>query len=58
MCFTLNSTQNDADNDCQAAVTSIPYNYKLLKISQMDAALDYWNLMVSLEVLCLPVPVD
>jgi len=47
---------NGADNGAQAAVPAGQVNYEKLKISDMNAVLDFWNLMVSLMVLCLSVP--
>lgn len=51
-------TLNDADKDTQAAVPAGWANYEKLKIRQIDAALDFWNLMVSGRTVWLSVPAD
>ena len=52
-----NFPSNEADNGAQAAVPAGESNYQKLKISNMNAVLDFWNLMVSLKVQCLSAPV-
>lgn len=55
--LSLDFALNDADDGVQIAVSAVPYYYQNLNIRQIDAVLDFWNLMASSKVLCLSVHV-